>query len=206
MNVITPLECYELNNDNRVLIPVYKSGKVGFINHDGVVVVPPKYDYYRGEFYSEDDLVVIANNYHYAYERKTMAPAVYERPLYGLLNSRGEEVLKPDYYFLSSSDNYRLFSVQNRDGKYGVVDKCGNVVIPFGTYSKISPFYRGLARVRSVDMEDNKNLWGIINEAGEIVLPIEYDDIWNFYNERNITLVKDSSKTKITVDSLLLPF
>ena len=35
--------------------------------------------------------------------------------------------------------------------------------------------------------------WGIINEQGEEVLPVEYDDIWNFFgkNRRSTKVVKD---------------
>ena len=211
MKVIVPIENFNLNQDTRTLIPVYESGKVGFVDHDGFLVVTPKYDYYRGEFNTEDDFVVVATNYLYAYERKTTAPAAYSRPLYGLINSKGEEVIKTDYFSLVSPlKSSRLYSVQDRTGKYGVVDCNGNTIIPFGKYDYIDGFYKGFARVKLVDADrDNKESWGIINESDEIVIPIEYDNIWNFYNKSYVTLIKDASarsSKSILVDDLDLPF
>jgi hypothetical protein len=43
-------------------------------------------------------------------------------------------------------------------------------------------FWDGLARVMINDK------WGLINTAGEIVLSIEYDKIWNFYGKTNDTI------------------
>lgn len=117
--------------------------------------------------------------------------------------------------------------VQHLDYEWGVIDKNGNIIVPFGKYGWIDGFDSGLARVRShghsglvgnailiikdlenwdvVEGKDNiqryhdeerlKNpqnyaKWGIINEAGEEVLPVEYDDVWNF-------LGKDRFSTKV---------
>ena len=41
--------------------------------------------------------------------------------------------------------------------------------------------------------------WGIINKNGDIVLPVVYDDIWNFYgrNQDYITVEKDGDTFQI---------
>ncbi len=87
--------------------------------------------------------------------------------------------------------------------KYSVLDENGNTIVPFGKYQFIDGFDGGLARVRKVIVDTsgidyslgdaNINKWGIINENGEEVLPVVYDDIWKFYNKgRNSTkVVKD---------------
>ena len=211
MKVITPIEKYDLLMDTRILIPVFESGKVGFIDHSGAVIVDPKYDAYKGEFYNDNDLIVVSKDYLYAYERKTTSPATYCRPLYGLLNSKGEEVLKTEYFSLvRPKESLLIYSVQNMECKYGVVDCYGNILIPFGKYDYIDGFYKGFARVKVYDAsKENKEQWGIINEKGQLVLPIEYDNIWNFYGKEYVTLVKDSSSgctESILVEALDLPF
>lgn len=41
--------------------------------------------------------------------------------------------------------------------------------------------------------------WGIINEKGEEVLPVEYDDIWNFYGKSrwSTNVVKDGHTSEV---------
>lgn len=64
----------------------------------------------------------------------------------------------------------------------------GTEVVPFGKYHWIDGFDNGIARV------NNGNKWGLINEKGKEVLPLEYDQIWNFYDKKRIStrVVKDN--------------
>jgi hypothetical protein len=48
-------------------------------------------------------------------------------------------------------------------------------------YSYVSDFEYGLARVRQ------GKLWGLINKNGEVVLPIQYDEIWKFEGKHRAT-------------------
>lgn len=89
--------------------------------------------------------------------------------------------------------------VERNDGKYGVVDINENVIVPFGKYAWIDGFDHGLARVRvgyspnvvaafALDGRINDlRKWGIINEKGEEVLPVEYDNIWKFYGKNRFS-------------------
>lgn len=97
-------------------------------------------------------------------------------------------------------DNYGGVSVVENDKyQHGVIDNTGEMIVPFGKYAWISGFDHGLARVKdifgdeSIDLETGKTekaKWGIINEMGEEVLPVEYDTIWNFFQKgRNNTKV-----------------
>lgn len=56
----------------------------------------------------------------------------------------------------------------------------------------------------SSPVDDNKTsvgqkLWGIINEYGEEILPLEYTSIWNFYN-------KGRKETRIEKNGLVKSF
>ena len=80
---------------------------------------------------------------------------------------------------------------QHSDYKWGVCDLSGNIIVPFGKYDWIDGFERGLARVKirheSNAMANNSNKWGIINTDGEEVLPVVYDNIWNFLGKNRFS-------------------
>lgn len=82
-----------------------------------------------------------------------------------------------------------IIVIQRANNRYGVVDaKTGVPIVPFGKYSWIDAYDHGLARV--IVNKGNEKKWGIINEQGVEVLPVKYDNIWNFVNKnRNSTLV-----------------
>lgn len=63
------------------------------------------------------------------------------------------------------------------DGKWGFIDKSGNIVIPANYDSLYVGFNDGLAGVEI----DGK--WGMIDKTGKIVIPIQYDQPFSFYND-----------------------
>lgn len=113
--------------------------------------------------------------------------------------------------------------MRNQNYKWGVIDKDGKEIVPFGKYGWIDDFDHGLARVRThgeigyypgitqitiigpnqteivdknaiaehIQKLRNKNpdayaKWGIINQYGEEVLPLEYDRIWKFAGKHKV--------------------
>ena len=59
--------------------------------------------------------------------------------------------------------------VERSDYKWGVIDKNGNEIVPFGKYGWIDGFDEGLARVRTPkELGYTKNTIAIINEKGII--------------------------------------
>lgn len=96
--------------------------------------------------------------------------------------------------------NSNLTVVQDKEYKWGAIDEEGNVVIPFGKYAWIDGFQNGLAKVIGFNDTMSPNIvavfdselnevkdgrvaeQGIVNEAGEEVLPLEYN-IWKFYGK-----------------------
>ena len=91
--------------------------------------------------------------------------------------------------------------IQRTDYSWGVTDLNNNVIVPFGKYDWIDGFAHGFARVKIGKSQNkaNGNKWGIINEKGEEVLPVEYENIWNF-------LGKQRSSTKIVKDGITKVF
>ena len=179
--ILVPADHYDFTGDSRILIPFIAFEKIGFVDRQGKVVIEPKYVAYHGEFYTEDSLVIVALNHLHGYERKNSAPAVYCRPKYGLMNSKGEIVVEIKYLKMSApKGGSRLYAVQNMDYKYGAIDEHGNEVIPFGKYSLVDTFYKGRSRVKIYDHEAQKDRWGIIDEDGQVVEPLIHDNIGNF--------------------------
>ena len=88
--------------------------------------------------------------------------------------------------------------VQLSDYKWGVVNSDDEIVVPFGKYDWIDGYDSGLARVKigkASKETSGINKWGIINEKGEEVLPVEYDNIWNFVGKgRYSTRVEKGGK------------
>ncbi|MBO4603182.1 MAG: WG repeat-containing protein [Salinivirgaceae bacterium] len=105
-------------------------------------------------------------------------------------------------------ERYTIFSktgsvfVEKRTG-YGVVDFNGNIIVPFGKYDWIDAFWRGLARVKIGQGVGTGyipgNKWGIINAKGEEVVPVEYDEIWNFFGKDYPTIRLFNNNTKYQV-------
>ena len=68
------------------------------------------------------------------------------------------------------------FAAVSRNGKWGFIDKKGEVKLPF-KFEKAQNFQNGLAPV----MVDGK--WGLINESGTYIVRPQYDFMW--WNEDN---------------------
>lgn len=97
--------------------------------------------------------------------------------------------------------------VERQDCQYAVIDLEGNEIVPFGKYAWIDGFDHGLARVRighsqnttHVFGPDGKEVplwrkWGIINKQGIEVLPVIYDNIWNFLGKNRLSVRVESKE------------
>ena len=212
--VLVPASSYNMQDDNRLLIPFTCDDKIGFANKEGEVIVMPKYTAYYGECYQESDFIKVAV-IETGYPKAGGKVSTYHRLLYGLINAKGEVVLEPSYLSLIPAINGKpLYTVQNRAYQYGVLTSAGKVEIPFGKYCWMDGFDNGLARVQlsmprkdADDLIPTNSMWGIIDEHNNVVLPIEYDNIWNFYNRNRYTtkVEKDGKSWNISFSELLDP-
>ena len=127
---------------------------------------------------------------------------------------------KENYRRINEPINSTLYSVQNQEYKWGVVDYNDNIVVEFGKYAWIDGFHNGLAKVKGhndnvcgtwkpidLDAPDGKAKeiaeQGIINEKGEEVLPLEYN-IWKFYGKDfpTIKAFKGDAEYKFSFEQL----
>ena len=196
--ILIPVDMHDIVSDLRLLIPFTNGDKIGFMNNQGMIIVKPQYTMYYGECFSEDDLIRVSIIDTYGFPKSGGNVSTYQRPLYGLINYKGEVLLEPVFYtMISAIGNKRLFTVQNKRYEYGVITADGEEIVPFGKYQWIDGFDKGLARVKlgkvTNGIKNSGNKWGLIDADGNEVLPVEYDDIWNFYAKNRITtkIIKD---------------
>lgn len=188
--ILSPANSYDFNQDSRLLIPFSEWDKIGFMNQNKDVVVKPQFDMYYGECYDKEDLIIVSKIESYGFPRQGGKVSCYQHSLYGIINYKGEILIDINCTsIIPAIGNKTLFTVQNKKYQYGVINIYGDEIIPFGKYRWIDGFDNGIARVISY----NKKC-GIINKDGEEILPIEYDNIWNFYgkNRRTTKVMKDN--------------
>ncbi len=208
--VLVSAEGYDFSADKRLLIPFTSGEKIGFVNRNGEIVTKPQFTMYYGECYCEEDFVRVGITESYGYPRSGGKVATYQRTKFGLINYKGEMLLDTVYQSMAPAiGNKSLFTVQ-KDYKHGVINAFGDVIVPFGTYDWIDGFDRGLARVKigktSSNLANNDNKWGLIDEQGNEVLPVEYKAIWNFYGKpqySNIIVTTEDGMNKILKDFLV---
>ena len=200
--VLVSAEQYDFNNDNRLLIPFTSGEHIGFVNRNMEVVVQPKYMMYYGDCYSENDYIKVAVVHNYGFPRANGNVSSYSKPLYGLINHKGEIIMEPENHSLSISKNSNniLLTIQNKDYSYGVINLYGEEIVPFGKYHLIDGFDHGLARVkigkRSNGYSGNDNLWGVINEDGREIISPTHKAIWPFYGKAYDSIVVEDSNCR----------
>lgn len=190
--ILVPASSYNMQDDNRLLIPFTSGNKIGFVDKEGVIVVNPQYTMYYGDCYDESDNIKVAIDHLYGFLRSGVRVATYKRPMFGLINSKGETIFEPSFYSLVPAiGNKKLYTVQNDNYQSAVLSIDGTEIVPFGKYNWIDGFDNGLARVKigstTNGLNANNCKWGLIDENGKEVLPVEYDNIWTFYGKNRTT-------------------
>lgn len=164
---IIPAIYNEIDYLSNQLFVVRKDNKWGFINTDGDIILPFIYD--RATAFS----------FNVAYIRMGQR--------HGFINYKGEFVLeltKQQRIYLTESISYEALIIVNVKGAYkydwSIYSNEGNLIMDALRYTRINPFYDGLASVYSYEKHPK---WGVINMQGELVVPCEYDDISFFLSD-----------------------
>ena len=133
--ILIPASSFNPKSDSRLLIPFTSFDKIGFMNKQGEVVVEPQYTMYYGDCYSPTDLIKVSINESYGFIKNNGEIDCRIRPMYGIINHRGETVLDTIYYsIVAAVGNWNILTAQNKERKYGVSDMNGNTIVPFGKY------------------------------------------------------------------------
>lgn len=153
--------------------------KYGFVTVTGKEIVAPVYD--GAEDFSDGMAVVrrITDKY-------VLNGVSYTDSKLGFVDKTGKELIAPIYDKVSGRETFwaHVGPLGNavrfkpgfsegaasvcKDGHWGVIDKKGNVMIPF-KYEALGSFSEGLARVKI------NNKYGFINKQGIIAISAQYD-------------------------------
>ena len=144
-------------------VAVQKAGKWGFLNSEGTLAIPCKWDY---AYSFNDGLALVFTGALDSYSHPNSGK-------YDFIDAKGNPV-GPCQWDKALSFSEGLAAVQ-MDGKWGFLDPTGDLVIPC-KWEDTRSFRDGVAPVK----KDDK--WGIINAAGELISPCEWDDISYYYN------------------------
>lgn len=102
---IVPPYKYDVRNDERLLVPIIRNHKIGFVDRQAAPLVEPKYDIFIGDVISEKDFVRVGIRYSYGYPRANGEVQTYDRYKWGILDSKGNIVTECKYASISISDD-----------------------------------------------------------------------------------------------------
>lgn len=162
--------------------------KWGYIDQDGEVVIECKYDSASG--FDKDGYAVVG--------METDSDASEYYTIYGLINSKGEEIISPDYSYINDSiantcDNYGYRTISRlpypfyyEEEYWGVIDNNGNIMIS-PEYSRISNIGDSGYYIAS---DAETGMYGIIDEDYEWVCEPEYSWIINTWEKSTENVAK----------------
>ncbi len=146
-----------VNTSNSMMI---SEGNYGLINERGSYVVSPQY---KSLSYIGDNRYIFAN-----YDKQ-------RRYLYGIIDSSGKEITPATYFRIGSfTDDGVAVARTSLNGKYGYIDKNGNVIIDF-QYNDADAFHNGYAQVTNIDGTKQ-----CINKSGNVVMTLQENETVEF--------------------------
>jgi hypothetical protein len=182
------------------LAAVRKDGYYGYIDNSGQFVIPPQYEFATA--FKEDFAIVFNDKTPFFIDKKGLKPfnidkiinidkvikfnpfkkglsIVITKDGQGLINKRGQWILKPEYKYITIYDNNWYKVVQTKDrGSHteGVIDKTGKWIIPLGIYTSIENFQGDYAQVAILEDDDDIKVWsgkeGWIDRDGKLVFSL----------------------------------
>lgn len=161
---------------------VKRNGKYGIIKSNGIAKVPIQYDF--AEYFDTNH-----NSSEYYNARKGKVFHIYNRDL-----KKIGESSEPIYNDFSSSSTVIIF--KNLQGKYGMTNFKGDVLIPFD--------YKALQKLQSgyfLGEKDGKS--GIIDGLGKVKVPFQYDRLDEFDEEKKLFIANGSRIININNKTIL---
>lgn len=153
-----------------------KTGKYGYTDDAGNIVVPPKYDFkYSGDYYfAYTEFCFLSGSHPEVGEFYEEMALVADSCGYGFIDKNGKEVIKCQYMMALPFSEGLAAVKDKKTEKWGYINKKGEVVIPF-LYRYPRSYTEGYA---FVEKEENK--WAYIDKRGNNITP--WEDSFTGYN------------------------
>jgi hypothetical protein len=172
-------------------------GRVGYIDKQGKIVIPPQYSYSR----ELTNASTIFTEYFGSDFNGGLAKVCSKgKSSCGYIDRTGKVVIPLKFDEVAEKFSNGLAWVVINDRR-GYIDTTGKIVIPLQSYSSVGDFYDGLARV----CNDRNDKCGYIDRPGKIVIPLKFDEVakkfsnglaWVVINER-LGYIDKTGKVKI---------
>jgi len=173
------------------LLPVKVSGKWGYVNSSGQLVITPQFD--SADDFHEGRAVICLGKPCDPWDAYSTSPTIPNNSLWGFIDTSGKVVITPQYPEASAfSEGLAVICTGDCGSKptkphaRGYIDRDGKVVIPpqFGTASNFS---EGLAQVcvgscEYVEGSGYNGKFGFIDHSGHFVINPQYDNELDFKN------------------------
>lgn len=207
--------------DGRLLIPFTSKDKLGLLNDDMKVVVPPKYSAVYGDCYTTDDYLIVSKRQYVikydAISGDTLEPE--ETTLFGVINWKGEELIPSCYYeitLIHDGEN-KIYRVTDENGEYNAISiyhkkrctwdrYCVDEFFPWPKMAIIDPFREGLGRVcrKYGNKKETIEYWGIVDDYGKWVKWPSKGFITPFYDPQQslITITTEKGIQQIPFEEL----
>lgn len=190
--------------DQDAYFQFYEGSKMGIKTADGQIIIPAVYDFvaipsddlftvteggYTAYFNTDGDVVLSFSNLYESYGNFTEGLArVMRNGKWGFINREGEEVIAPRFHHADEFAEGRSI-VRNENDLHGAIDTHGNLVIDY-QYPVLTGFVKGYAKFGDL------KTWGLIDTAGNIVVPQIYVSIGQVYRNKVIVQVLEGDEYK----------
>ena len=166
------------------LCKVKNGNKYGFINIEGVEILPCKYDdvaFVMGDLIEIDEQEIVYDDsmdsfLHVKLDNK-----------FGVVNFDGEEIIPCKYDDLTLFTKYSCLFKTELDGKYGLINFDGTEIIPC-KYSDLTQFGDAIK-------SKSNNKYGLITYEGTEIIPCKYDD-FTIIEEYGFDVIKSKSNSR----------
>ncbi len=224
--LVVPIEYFEIISVTNNNFKIYKNNKVGFVDSVGNICIKPKYD---GITYLNDKFLKVRNNGKTGIVNKNgriIIPIKYsaisfinnklffikQNKKYGLASLSGKILIKPQFDKMTVLSD-KLIKVK-KDNKYGAVNYNGKGIIPIvyknitTTSNKNIYYTKSNCKIDTIaystktkQIEDvNTNLFGVVNNYGEILLDTLYLQLKIKTYQEYITVKMDTTIIVVSID------
>lgn len=151
-----------------------------------------------------DTLGQVHTDFQYAFaENYVNGCAMVRQPTgWGMLDSLGNEIIKPQYDDFDTLANsaQQLFYIAEKQPLYGMVNTEASLVIPTN-YLQIKTYQDGLVAV-----QDRSGRWGFIDLVGKVVIAPKYKAVRDFHEGRAVVYYKSRWGVIDRQGQVIVPF
>ena len=204
---IEPKFQFAENFDENGLAKVYNEGKMGLINENCEIVVPPIYDAISN--LNEDVMSAVQDNKYFILDKSgnilfsssdylflgissegyiSAAKKVDDDVKMGYIDKNGKELIKPQFNIAYDFKNGRAL-VKNADDKYALIDNTGKIIKELN-YENVSPADDNETFI----FTDENNLYGYLDENGDVFIKPKFTNAYHYEDKMAIVSIEDTSK------------